>query len=152
MEVGLFMADIKWCLGQSKGIKLIEPTDHLSQEYIKEAENTLDDMLNNKGKWKIIMAYYACYNALYSILMKVGIKCEIHDCSIELMNEIEGFGNKDYEFMIALKEDRIQVQYYLKDKVLEEDSRVKSFILKCKTLLTDIDIDTVRNKLKEVSK
>ena len=29
--------------------------------------------------------YYVCYNALYSLLVKCGIKCEIHDCNFKLM-------------------------------------------------------------------
>lgn len=139
---------IIWCCNQKKGINLIEPNDNLSREYINEAEKTLDDISRNKGKWKIITAYYACYNALYSVLMKTGIKCEIHDCSIELMKEINGFNKEDYDFLIGLKEDRVQVQYYLKDRELKDDSKIKLFILKCKTLLEDADAEDIRTKIK----
>ena len=75
-----------WCINQNKGIELIDQKLHLSTSYIQEADETLENMLSSKGKWKTIMAYYTCYNALYSLLMKVGIKCEIHDCTIELMD------------------------------------------------------------------
>ncbi|MEA2003961.1 MAG: hypothetical protein U9O53_03295 [archaeon] len=49
----------------------------------------------------MITAYYACYNALYSILMKCGIKSEIHDCTIELMDFFD-FEAKDIEFITQL--------------------------------------------------
>ena len=61
---------IKWCLRKKEGISIVEPNENLSNEYRKEADNTLETMLETKGKWKIIMAYYSCYSALYSILIK----------------------------------------------------------------------------------
>jgi hypothetical protein len=76
------MNKLNWCLKQKRGIKLIELKPHLSISYLKEAEETLENVFSTKGKWKIITAYYACYNAFYSILMKCGIQCEIHDCNL----------------------------------------------------------------------
>ena len=70
---------IIWCLRQKKGIEITETKPHLAELYIKEAEETLENVRTTKGKWKVITAYYSCYNALYSILMKSGIKCEIND-------------------------------------------------------------------------
>jgi uncharacterized protein (UPF0332 family) len=34
--------------------------------------------------WIATTAYYARYFALYALLMKIGIKSEIHDCSIAI--------------------------------------------------------------------
>ena len=99
---------IKWCAEQKKGINLIEPKLHLSESYIKEADETLENVFVTKGKWKLITAYYACYSALYALLMKAGIKCEIHDCTFELM-ELFGFNTSEIEYLRKLKEDRIQV-------------------------------------------
>ena len=94
------------------------------------------------------MAYYSCYNALYSVLMKIGIKCEIHDCSIEMIKLIEGFNEEDYEFLSELKDKRIKVQYYLKKEELQKLDEVKTFVWKVKEVLNDLDVVGIRNKLK----
>src|SRR3989344_7062040 len=111
---------LTWCCKQKKGIKLIDLKPHLSESYIKEADETLENMFLSKGKWKIITAYYACYNAIYAILMKCGIQCEIHECTIELM-KLFNFASSEIEFMKKLKEDRIQTQYYLKNIELKDE-------------------------------
>ena len=137
---------ICWCKKQSKGIKLIEPKNHLSESYILEADETLENVFVTKGKWKVITAYYACYSALYSILMKCGIKSEIHDCTIELMIFFD-FDDSDIVYLRKLKYERIQVQYYLKNLVLDDELLVKEFIFKCKQILNDLDsskIETIR--------
>ena len=89
---------IKWCCRQNKGIKLEELKPHVSESYMKEADETLENVFSAKGKWKLITAYYACYNALYSLLMKCGIKCEIHECSLELMS-LFGFEDAEIEYL-----------------------------------------------------
>ncbi len=141
---------IKWCFEQ-KGVELIDKKEHLSESYMKEADETLENMYLTKGKWKVITAYYSCYNAIYSLLMKVGIKCEIPDCTIELM-ELFGFSLDDIEFMKDLKDDRIKNQYYLKNIELKNESKVKEFVLKCKEklLMNDSDVENIRKKIKEM--
>ncbi len=144
---------INWCMKQKRGISLIDAKPHLSDSYIKEADDTLENVLVTKGKWKVITAYYACYNALYSILMKCGIKSEIHDCSIELMNFFD-FDAKDIDYIRKLKQDRIQVQYYLKEIRLDDEDSVKRFILKCKQILNCLsspEIEDIRKSLRSAS-
>lgn len=146
------MADkIKWCLKQKKGIELIQPKPHLSDAYINEADETLENISVARGKWKIIMAYYACYNALYAILMKCGVKCEIHDCTIELMH-IFDFNESEIDFVRELKSSRIKVQYYLKEVALGNEMLIKKFVLKCKTILQSLsaaDIERIRRALND---
>ena len=142
---------IRWCLKQVKGIKLTELKPHLSESYIREADETLENVFSAKGKWKLITSYYACYSAFYALLMKCGIRCEIHDCSLELM-ELFGFDINEIEYLKKLKGDRIQAQDYLKNIALEDESNVKKFILKCKTLLNDLDsekIEKIREKIED---
>lgn len=146
------MNKIKWCFGQKKGLEFIEPTSNLSDEYLKEARQTLLRIQENKDKWDIIMGYYACYNALYSILMKAGIKCEIHDCTLEMVKLIPGFDSKDYAFIINLKELRKQVQYYLKDEVLKDVFSIKGFVWKCTEIREQFDGQELRRKLNEQKK
>ena len=140
---------IRWCLCQKKGIQIIGIKPHLSKSYMEEAELTLENVFPAKGKWKLITAYYACYNALYSVLMKCGIQCEIHDCTIELM-DILGFESEKIKYMRKMKGDRIQAQYYLRDVRLDDEQKVKEFILACKVLLNDLNsakIEQIRNAI-----
>lgn len=143
---------IKWCLCKKDGIEIIELKPHLSKSYIEEADETMENVFSAKGKWKTIMAYYACYNALYSILMKCGIKCEIHECTIELMGMF-GFTEDEVAYMRQLKDDRIQAQYYLKNIVIENEGSLKKFVSRCKAILCGLDsikIEAVRNQLSEL--
>ena len=81
------MDKIKWCAGKKGGLSLIEPNSNLAEAYIKKAEEALESMRVNTIKdWRISTAYYALYFSLYSLLTKIGIKCEIHSCTIEFAN------------------------------------------------------------------
>ncbi|MFH1127556.1 MAG: hypothetical protein ABIG84_05215 [archaeon] len=142
---------ICWCINQKKGIRLIDLKPHLSESYILEADETLENVFTAKGKWKLITAYYAAYNALYSILMKSGIRCEIHDCTIELMS-LFGFTDKDTEYMRDLKDKRIQAQYYLKNIALDDEQDVKRFILECKLILSSLNSEKIEKIRSEISK
>ncbi len=142
---------IKWCIMQKKGVQLIELKPHLSTSYMIEADETLENVFSAKGKWKLITAYYACYSALYSVLMKCGIKSEIHDCTIELMALFD-FTQNEMDFMAKLKEDRIQAQYYLKRRELKSEEDVKKFILKCKTIVNDLNSDKINSARETIRK
>lgn len=74
--------------------------------------------------------------------MKCGIRCEIHDCSLELM-ELFDFDASEISYIKKLKGDRIQTQYYLKNILLEDESQVKEFILKCKTLSNNLNSEKI---------
>jgi len=78
------MDQIKWCLNQKKGIELVEPNDNLREAYLIKADEALETLRTSKIKdWQLTTAYYAIYHSLYSLLMKIGVKCEIHSCTIE---------------------------------------------------------------------
>ncbi|MGM5482767.1 MAG: hypothetical protein ACQESF_04865 [Nanobdellota archaeon] len=142
------MGKLKWCSLQAKGLKIIEPNERLSVDYIKEADVDLNDMKKSSLKWKNIMGYYACYNALYAVIQKIGIKCEIHDCTIELMNLL---GLAEYkDFLTTLKEVRIGVQYYLKKPKPIDEKKVTDFVLECKVnldFLSQKKIDEIRDEI-----
>ncbi len=137
------MNKIEWCLEQKRGIRIIEPNNNLSQQYVKSSEENLDMMVKVTGKWKSITAYYACYEAFYALLQKIGIKCEIYDCTLELFNLIEGFDDKLKNFIIDLKEERIDVQYYLKSPKPLDENQVKDFVLSCKSKISSITVDEI---------
>jgi len=151
MSAGVItMNKLAWCLKQKKGLRLVVPNDLISENYLAEAQKDLDMVDKSNQKWRAVTAYYACYNALYAVLARAGIKCEIHDCTIALMGTL-GFSKESIAFLSALKSERIDVQYYLKQSNLEITSeKVKRFILSCEEIILDLTsekIDNVRKLL-----
>ncbi|MCK4997756.1 hypothetical protein KAS08_05630 [Candidatus Pacearchaeota archaeon] len=144
------MVDLAWCKRQVRGISLIEEKKHLSESYLKESWDSFQTCLKIEGKWRVVTGYYSCYNAFYSVLMRCGIKSEIHDCSIKLMSLFD-FIDEDILFIQKLKKKRINAQYYLKEVKLEEINKVKSFVSKCERILEDLNnekIKEIREKLR----
>ncbi len=141
---------IEWCIKQNKGIKLVDPNDTLCNEYLKSSEEDLINLEKVSGKWISVTAYYSCYNALYALLCKIGIKCEIHECTIALMSLV-GYENKDIGFIEDLKKERIDTQYYLKEPDKIDFIEIKSFITKTKEKILDINekkIENIRSKIR----
>jgi uncharacterized protein (UPF0332 family) len=120
---------LDWCKSQDKGIRAVVPNFTVSKAYLDDAQNTLLDLQQISGKWQTIMAYYACYNSLYALCVKAGIKCEIHDCTLKLL-PFFGFSQKDCGFMEDLKKKRISVQYYLGNETVDTKN-VKLFHASC---------------------
>lgn len=148
------MNKISWCLKQKKGIKIQDSNEEISKEYVKNSNETLDLFKITKGGWKNITGYYACYNLVYAILIKIGIKSEIHECTIELMNIIEYFNAKDIQLLTNLKKQRINAQYYLKPSKVK-DEQIILFVEKCKIILNKLNIDEmkkIRDKLSSIQK
>jgi len=145
------MNTLRWCLKQERGIRIIEPNENISKEYLSAAKNDFKMMLKSDKKWSTIQAYYCCYNSLYSILAKCGIKCEIHECSLKIMPFL-GYNKRFCRFIKELKEERIDVQYYLKKAEKVDFERVKEFLeVSEKRLIeiNDIEIQEIRKKIKE---
>jgi hypothetical protein len=140
---------IKWCCRQKKGIELIEPKPHLDESYMKEAEEDFDELASAGGKWRSIIAYYSCYEAFYSILMKCGVRCEIHDCSLELM-KLFNFNEDDSDYIKDLKKDREGNQYYLKRNSLKDKEKIKKFISKCKEISNELNSEKIMQIRKEI--
>lgn len=85
------MVSINWCLKQSRGIELVDSNLNMADSYIRMAEDSLGTMHRERGKnnvFSIAAGYYAMYSSLYSVLIRIGIKCEIHKCSIKLMDKL----------------------------------------------------------------
>jgi uncharacterized protein (UPF0332 family) len=150
------MVDLKWCCKQKNGIILIEPNDDLSEEYIKSAEETLFSLKNNledSNMWKASKKYYAQYLAVYSLMMKLGIKCEIHECTIELTKYFENFNifPKDtFKLLIKSKKLRIDNQYYLKNIEVEINyDELFTFVLCIKEKINSLSIIEIK-KIREI--
>src|SRR3989304_6287281 len=83
------MVSIEWCLKQKNGLEIIEPNANMSNSYLKMAEESIN-ILNDVEKsriWTATTAYYIFYYSLYSLMLRIGIKCEIHSCSLAFMKE-----------------------------------------------------------------
>jgi len=117
------MSRIIWCLNQKNGIKLIEPNPNLSQAYILKAQDSLESIqINIKKEWKIATAYYTIYFSLYALLMRIGIKSEIHSCTVDFVSEYlnEFFDKEEIELIEDSLKARIDVQYYVDKDVPDE--------------------------------
>jgi uncharacterized protein (UPF0332 family) len=138
------MDKVSWCCKQKGGIKLIEHSENIGKEYLRQSDLDLEEMQNASLKWKNIASYYACYNAFYALLLKIGIKCEIHDCTSELLRFIKGFSPEQIQLLLQLKENRINVQYYLQPPKPVNERAVRDFVLTCKHLFATISYDEIQ--------
>lgn len=154
------MKKINWCKKQVNGIKLVEPNDNISQEYFENAEESLQVLRSiyetRSNMWLATTKYYIEYFAIYSVLMKIGIKCEIHDCTILLVNFLEK--EKIFKEGVSkiLEEDkglRIDNQYYLKNKEVPINfEELADFLISIKNMLDMLDkerIEEIRKKIQD---
>ena len=150
------MDKIKWCAGKKEGLSLIEPNSNLAEAYIKKSEEALESMRVNVIKdWKISTAYYTLYFSLYSVLTKIGIKCEIHSCTIEFAKRFLGefFSEEELDFTEDSLKARIDSQYYVDRTVPDEQcnqmiKKAPEFLVKCKLILIKLN----EKKINEIRK
>jgi len=150
------MDQIRWCLNQKNGIELVKPSDNLRNAYIIKAEEALDTLRTSKSKdWQLTAAYYTLYHGIYSLLMKIGLKCEIHSCTIEFAKRFlkNHFSNEDFELIDKALSARINSQYYVNRRVPDQKydliiEKTPSFLVKCKNaVLEEKEIKEIRNKI-----
>lgn len=151
---------IKWCFSQ--GMKLIEPNERIANDYYRHAEETLRvlNLIKDSGSnmWIATQKYYSEYLAAYSILMKIGIKSEIHSCTIEIIRLFEDVGIIDFGFSSVLESDkdsRIDNQYYLKDKAIDLNPvQASMLLLKVRKVLDNMtnkdDIERIREHIQSL--
>lgn len=92
--------------------------------------------------WKISNAYYTLYFSLYSLLTKIGIKCEIHSCTIEFAKRFlkDYFNKEELDLIEDSLKARIDSQYYIDRTVPEEQYnkmiiKAPGFVVKCKSII-----------------
>jgi len=153
------MDQIKWCLNQKKGIEIVEPSDNLRDAYLVKAEDALDTLKTSKSRdWQLTTAYYTIYNSIYSLLMKIGIKCEIHSCTIEFTKRYlkDHFTPEDFELIDKAFSARIDSQYYVNRNVPDQNynlimKKTPAFLVKCKNIVLDQkDIIEIRARVSSV--
>ena len=108
------MTVIAWCFKQKRGLKLINPNSNLAQAYIKKGEESLATMSEiSNVSWKISTAYYTMYFSLYAVLQKIGVRSEIHKCTIVFAQEYltEYFMKEELEFNSAKIFNKMQITF-----------------------------------------
>jgi len=152
------MTSIGWCLSQKRGIQLVDSNENLAEAYIKKSEEALIAMSEVSNiTWKISAAYYAIYFSLYAILQRIGIKSEIHTCTILFAQTYlsDFYNDKDLKFLQAAFNQRIESQYYTtsllnqesKEKIIKE---IPYFIAKSKSILSEISYKNITAIRKEI--
>ena len=157
------MVSIKWCMGNKDGIRLIEPDEKRSDSYVKMAEESIYSLkgVERSSIWTATMTYYIFYYSLYSLMMRIGVKCEIHSCSLEFIKQClaEFYSSRDIEMIEKAFEARTNVQYYA-DRPVDAKSIEKAkqycttFFTKTQDILSSIkedDLTKIRKKLKSLS-
>ena len=156
------MASLNWCCKQKDGIKIVEPSDNLAFGYIKMAEDALGTMSRERYynlMFAISACYYSMYYSLYAVLRKIGIKCEIHSCTLEFMKVVlSGFYSaEDMKTIRTAFSSRDIAQYHPDKIVTKEDSdfimaRAPLFLGKSKEILAKLnerDIEDIRKKMQQ---
>jgi len=155
---------LRWCTRQNKGIKLVNQSKNLQAAYLKKSQTAIQSMQVNAKEdiveWAISASYYAKYFAIYALLSRLGIKCEIHDCTIALFGYL--FGNDISkplsEDLRQAKEDRIDVQYYnaeISIDLKELISKTKEFVIAVEEIIDGLNqqkIDELCKKIKDAIK
>jgi uncharacterized protein (UPF0332 family) len=100
-------------------------------------------------EWAIDTSYYAKYYVVYALFQRLGIKCEIHDCTIALFEYLfddcisPGLAQ---EFRRS-KKDRIEAQYYpliIDSNLTEMVKQTKAFVLEIEKLMDGLDAEGIK--------
>lgn len=157
------MVSIKWCLQQKDGLEFIEPNANMSKSYLEMAEESIDAIKGVEGSkiWTATMTYYIFYYSLYSLMLQIGIKCEIHSCSLEFMRNYltKFYDKKDIDMIGKAFSARIDLQYYanrpVDEKIIDETKKhSKLFFIKTKdaiSKITEDEIEDLREGLRKVA-
>ena len=118
------------------------------------ALNTMTAALKiNEGDWILTTAYYARYFALYALLMKMGIKSEIHDCTINLAKLLSKNGILPPSLaqdIAKAKQTRIDTQYYDSQEqnpktIKRQVEAARQFVLETEKVIENITPEQINN-------
>jgi uncharacterized protein (UPF0332 family) len=153
------MDQIRWCMQQKKGIELVEPSANLRDAYLIKAEEALETMRTSKVRdWELTTAYYTIYHGIYSLLMRIGIKCEIHSCTIAFAKRYlkEYLTAEDFELIDKAFAARIDSQYYVNREVPDQNynlimKNTPALLVKCKnTVIDEKEIQEIRKQIHQM--
>ena len=156
--------NLVWCLKQKRGIRIIEPNPNLTKAYMKKAISALNTMTAalkiNETDWILTTGYYARYFALYALLMKMGIKSEIHDCTINLAKLLSNNGiltDSLAEDIAKAKQTRIDTQYYVEKEqnpktIKRQVEAARQFVLETEKAVENLTTEQINNIRTQLTK
>jgi uncharacterized protein (UPF0332 family) len=143
---------LNWCLRQHKGIRLVTSSENLVKAYREKAKNALKSMEINAQaglvEWAVSASYYAKYFAVYSLLSKIGVKCEIHDCTITLFEHLfcDTVSIEIIKDLRNSKEDRVETQYYTQEIHVDLEQiikKTKKFVLEIDSIIDGLNSEKI---------
>jgi uncharacterized protein (UPF0332 family) len=153
----------KWCLSAKNGIQIIEPSENLSKAYILKSKESIKSMEVNAEAgikdWTVSASYYSRYFAVYSVFSRIGIKCEIHECTISLFEYLfeDSFPGELIRELKLSKEDRIEAQYYTTEihiDIYGMIERTKNFVFEVENLIDKLStpkVKELRTKIQDIN-
>ena len=150
---------LNWCLKQHKGIRLVTASENLVKAYQEKAKNALKSMEINAQaglvEWAVSASYYAKYFAVYSLLSKIGVKCEIHDCTITLFEYLfcDTVSSEIIKDLRNSKENRVETQYYTQEIHVELDQvmkKTKKFVLEIDKVIDGLNSERIAELQKRI--
>lgn len=109
------MEGIDFCF--ERWARMVDPNENLSDAFAKKAKNDLVVLRSipvTDREWRAATAYYARYHMVTAILLKIGVDCKDHNCSIRIAECLLS-GMLPETFFREIKEaksQRISLQYY----------------------------------------
>jgi len=154
---------LKWCLRQERGIRLPCRLTISRRRIWRNHAMSLRSMEVNAQagieEWTVSASYYAKYFAVYALLSKIGVKSEIHGCTIALFGYL--FSTVEYHHLVRelrqSKDDRVDVQYYSRElevNLTDLMQQTKQFVLQIEELIDGLNSEEVaalQKKLKELA-
>jgi len=154
------MVSISWCLKQKHGLELVKPNSNMSESYLGMAEESITvlNKVTDSSIWSATTSYYIFYYSLYALMLKIGIKCEIHTCSIEFLEKClsDYYEKQDIDMFKKAFSARQDLQYYANRAVDQRDIDLilrycKTFFIKTKEIIANMseqEIMNIRSNLK----
>ena len=106
-------------------------------------------------EWSVSASYYAKYFAVYALLSKIGVKCEIHDCTITLFEYLfsDSIPNEIVKELRDSKENRVEAQYYTQEISVDLEqviTKTKQFVLEIEKIIDALNSDKVSELQKKL--
>lgn len=132
----------------------------MTNSYIQMAEESLRviQKIESESKlWLASTSYYTMYYCLYAIMIQIGIKCEIHKCTLECMKNLfnDFYDEKDVELLDLGFKLRNDLQYYPDRLVSNKDlQKIRTgavdFFIKTKGILSMISNEKIKDTRKKL--
>ena len=177
----IIVKSIKRAKGE-RGLKITKPNHYLSESHIKKADHNLVVMtdLSKLGHedWIVISAYYAMYQSVMALFVKIGLDSKDHSTTaavlgylfdeqiskslIEEFNELKEkkdkieavtIDEKYIDYLWKIKRARETVQYgvlidYKETELVMKNAR--DFVSKIKLVLTELDDEFINAIRKKI--